>query len=140
MTNHLQPGKIRTNMLRAVFALNAVGLGPGVWQAIIRPTDPWAYYDGVAMSFWAALSLLALLGVLFPLRMLPLLLLQLTYKAIWLVGVGLPLSLHGPMSEAALDLMKANGIGVVLLTLVLPWRYLATQYFKNPARPQVATA
>ena len=126
--------------LRLVFALNVIGLGPGVWQAMLRPSEPWAYYDGVAMSFWAALSLLAVIGVFSPLRMLPLLLLQLSYKAIWLLCVGLPLSQQGPMSDALLELTKANGVGVILLTLVIPWRYLTIRYFRISEPVAVSSA
>lgn len=123
-----------------MFALNVIGLGPGVWQAMLRPSEPWAYYDGVAMSFWAALSLLAIIGVFFPLRILPLLLLQLSYKAIWLLCVGLPLSQQGAMSDSLVELAKANGFGVVLLTLVIPWRYLTIRYFRTSESVAVSGA
>ena len=77
----------RLYLMRLAYLLNFVMLGLQVWPAIINHKIPWDPFHGVAFSFWAALSLLAGLGIRYPLRMLPVLFMQLTYKSIWLMAV-----------------------------------------------------
>ncbi|TQV70665.1 hypothetical protein FKG94_20245 [Exilibacterium tricleocarpae] len=125
-------GRVRLYGMRIVFLLTFIGLAPSAWQEIIIPTETWEPFYGVAVSFWAALSLLALVGFLYPLKMLPLLLLQLLYKLVWLLGVGLPLWQQGLLEGAAKDLAFANGLGVVLDALVIPWLYVAKKYIYKP--------
>lgn len=129
----LEVGKIRRNLMRALYLLTFIGLGPNVWTDIFTHSAPWDPLHGVAVSFWCALTFFALVGVLYPVRLLPLLLLQLSYKAIWLLGVGLPLSRAGDLDPVASGLVMANGVGVVLDTLVIPWGYVVRKWFVKPA-------
>ena len=123
---------VRLYLMRSLYLLNFVWLGLTVWPAIIHPARPFAPLDGVAFSFWAALSTLCGLGLRYPLRMLPLLMLQLLYKAIWLLAVALPLSSAGPLDSAATDLTKTFVGGVVVDLLVIPWVYVLANYVKKP--------
>jgi len=59
--------------------------------------------------------------------MLPLLLLQPLYKAIWLVAVYLPLQSAGQST----DLTKVMIIGVVVDLIVIPWPYVLATYVKK---------
>lgn len=127
-----QIGKLRLYAMRIVFLLTFVGLAPSTWQEIISPGTTLEPFYGVTLSFWAALSALSILGFLYPVKMLPLLLLQLSYKLTWLVGVGLPLWQQGMLEGAARDLAMANGIGVILDVLVIPWVYAAKTYLTKP--------
>jgi hypothetical protein len=99
----------RLYLLRVVYLLNFVGLGMTVWPAVLQHQGPWDPVKAVAFSFWCALSLLAGLGIRYPLKMLPLLFLQLTYKSIWLIAVWLPLRAAGQSTE----LTKTMVIGAV---------------------------
>ena len=91
-------------------------------------------FEGVAYGFWGALALLALLGIRYPLRMLPVLLMFLVYKLLWLLLVALPLWSAG----AAFDpLMRqftwAMAVGAAIDLLVIPWGYVAANYVRAPA-------
>jgi hypothetical protein len=59
--------------------------------------------------------------------MLPLLLLQLLYKSIWLIAVWLPLRSAG----VSTGLTKTMAIGVVVDLIVIPWPYVLTTYVKQ---------
>lgn len=83
--------KFRIWLLRFFYLLNAVLLGSTVWTEIFTHKTAWEPMPGVAFSFWAAFSLLAVLGMIHPLKMLPLLLVQFSYKLIWLIIVAYPL-------------------------------------------------
>jgi hypothetical protein len=61
-----------------------------------------------------------------------LLLLQLFYKAVWLLAVALPLRSAGQWDSSATGFTK-NFVGVVVLdVLVIPWAYVLTNYVKKP--------
>ena len=119
---------IRLYLMRALYLILCVGLGSSVWPGIIHRnawSDP---LQAVAVCFWAALSLLAALGIRYPLKMLPLLLLQLAYKSIWLVAVGLPLHSAGKTS----GLMPVMLMGVAFDLICIPWVYLFESFIKSP--------
>src|SRR3954463_14130655 len=83
--------KFRIALLRFFFFLIVAFLGSEVWTEIFNHKVFWEPLPGVAISFWAAFSVLAILGLVHPLKMIPLLLVQISYKLIWLVIVALPL-------------------------------------------------
>jgi hypothetical protein len=76
---------VRLYLMRLLYLLNFVMIGLDVWPAIINHQGAWDPVRGVAYSFWGALSLLSGLGLRYPLKMVPLLLMQLVYKAILLI-------------------------------------------------------
>lgn len=122
-------GRIRLIALRAYFLLTFVGMAPSSLHYLATFEGPWDPYDGVVFSFWAALALLSGVGVFRPVQMIPLLLLKLLYKTLWLGFVGLPLYLQGTLSAAASELAFANGAGVVLSLLIIPWSYVLSRHF-----------
>jgi len=119
---------LRLYVMRTLYLLNFVVLGLDVWPGIISHVGPWDPVRGVAVTFWAALSALSGVGIRYPLQMVPLLLLQLLYKSIWLAAVALPLWSAGQSTT----LTNAFAIGVVLDLLVIPWPYVLTNYVKKP--------
>jgi hypothetical protein len=60
--------------------------------------------------------------------MLPLLLLQLLYKLIWLMAVAFPMW----SAVRATDLTKAMVIGAVFDLIAIPWAYVWANYLKQP--------
>jgi hypothetical protein len=123
---------VRLYAMRCLFLLNFVLLGMDVWPGLINHGKPWDPMHGVAVSFWAALSALSGLGIRYPLRMLPLLLMQLLYKSVWLLAVGFPLRAAGQLQVVGADLFGACATGLVLDLVVIPWPYVLEQYVKAP--------
>ncbi len=121
---------IRLYSMRCVYLLTGVFLGSNVWPALITRTTPWDPLHGVAFSFWAAYSLLMLFGVRFPVRLLPLMLLQLFYKVIWLSAVAYPLWSAGHLNATASGLVKVFASAVVVDLIVIPWLYVFEKYIK----------
>jgi len=115
----------RLYLMRALYLLN-FALGFWIWPGIIKHeglSDP---LQAVAVSFWAALFTLSGLGLRYPLKMLPLLFMQLFYKSVWLASVAFPLWLAGRST----DLTGAMILGVVLDLIVIPWPYVLTNFVK----------
>ena len=118
---------VRLYLMRALYLLNFVVLGLDVWPGLINHQGAWDPMHAVAISFWAALSVLSGLGLRYPLKMLPLLLLQFFYKSIWLIAVALR---QWPAVRST-DLTKAMVIGIVLDVVVIPWPYALATYVKK---------
>ena len=122
-----QTSMFRLYLMRLLYLLNFVMLGLQVWPAIINHVGAWDPVKGVAFSFWAALSALSIVGLRYPLKMVPLLLLQMLYKSIWLIAVYLPLRSAGQST----DLTKIMVGGVVVDLIVIPWPYFLATYVKK---------
>jgi hypothetical protein len=118
---------LRLYVMRFVFLLNFVLLGSDVWPAIVRHQGAWDPVKGVAFAFWAALSALSGLGIRYPLKMTPLLLLQMFYKIVWLLAVGFPMW----STVRSTDLAHAMAIGVVVDLIGIPWSYVLATYVKE---------
>src|SRR5260221_618489 len=78
------------------------------------------------------LYLLSGLGIRYPLKMLPLLIMQLVYKSIWVLAVGLTLRSAGQMAPAAAELFSICSKGLVVDLIIIPWPYVLANYFIKP--------
>ena len=124
---------LRLYLLRAAYLMIALFLGTSIWPGIIHHTAEWPHMSGVARCLLAALGLMAALGVRYPLQMLPVLLFETAWKAIWLVAIGLPLWRAGRLDPANSGTLKDCLFGVVLMAVVIPWPYVWANYVKRPS-------
>ena len=122
----------RLYLLRAMFLLISLGQGSQTWPAIIHHSTPWNFWHGVGMSFLGALTALSLLGVRYPVRMLPLLIFELAWKLLWVLVIWLPLWLTHNVDADTANSFFSIFMGVVLVPLVLPWRYVWNSYVMAP--------
>lgn len=123
---------LRLYLLRAAYLMIALFLISGIWPSLIWPAVQWPHMSGVARVLLAALGLVALLGLRYPLQMLPLLLFETAWKAIWLLAIGLPLWRAGRLDPAHAQTFQDCAFGVVLMAIVLPWPYLWANYVRRP--------
>jgi hypothetical protein len=119
----------RLYLLRAIYLLISVGLAFTIWPQIIRHSTPWSLWHGVGCSLLGAVSILAFLGIRYPLKMLPVLFFELIWKSIWLIAVALPLWSTGQMDPDNLETAQNCLMGVIV-PLVIPWSYVWTHYVK----------
>jgi hypothetical protein len=117
---------LRLWLLRFTYVLVFAGLAQHVWPTLIRHGHERALMPGVVLSMLTAVSLLALLGVAHPLRMLPVLLFELLWKLIWLTGIALRVP-DGSMSAEMRETVSACLMGAIF-PLVIPWRYVLNRY------------
>jgi hypothetical protein len=124
----------RVNLLRAGYLLLVVGLGLVVWPSVLDPAQHWETAHGVIAAMLSALSLLALLGLRHPLRMLPILLWEIGWKLFWLLRIALPLWLGGQLDPAAMETVIECAV-VVLIVAVVPWDYVVRTYVRAAGEP-----
>ena len=134
MTGAAPVGRIRLTALRAGYALLVVGLGLTVWPAVIRHATPMSLHSGVVRCMLGALSLLAVAGLFRPLKMLPLLLFEVAWKAIWLTSVAWPLYAADHLDADYQETVWECLLAVVFLALI-PWPYVYASYLA-PAWPR----
>lgn len=121
----------RLYLLRVFYLVMAVGLGVFIWPVVIHHTSELAITQGTKVSLLAGLGAVAALGLRYPVQMLPVLLFELTWKAIYLIAFALPLwSAHQINADAAEDI-KAVLI-VVIFIPTIPWRYVFRHYVLRP--------
>lgn len=84
------PPMWRLHIMRALFFMNFISLGLDNWKTILFPQEQLDTLSGVAISFWASFAILNFIGVRFPLKMIPILMLQFLYKISWSIGVYFP--------------------------------------------------
>ena len=101
-----------------------------IWPALIRHAGTGTLMTGVARCLLAAMAPLVLLGLRYPLKMLPILLFELTWKSIWLLAFGLPLWMGHRVDADTFETIKACLMGAVLFPIVIPWGYVFTNYVK----------
>lgn len=114
--------------MRVLFLLNFISLGPDNWSVVVAPDELLNPMVGVAISFYAAFSLLCILGMRFPLKFTPLLLIQLFYKIAWIIAVYLPANSLDSIDESMESWFWVMAPGIVIDILVIPWRYVLREY------------
>ncbi len=120
----------RLHALRAMYALVVVGLASVVWPQFFGRTQPWPLAAGVKSCMMVSFSLLAILGLRYPLQMLPILLWELLWKIVWFAAIAAPLWLSGRMDEATVATAIECSV-VVLIALAIPWRYVFDHYVRQ---------
>ena len=121
----------RLYLLRATYLLIVVGLGFVIWPRIIHHSNGWALRYGDTSSLLAGVSVLAVLGIRYPLKMLPLLLFELTWKSIWLIAIALPLWRAHQIDPETWESVKACLMGIIICPIAIPWPYVLSNYMKK---------
>ena len=125
---------LRLNFLRAGYLLLVVGLGLTVWPEIVAPTGAWSPDHGVVLCMLGAMSALAVLGLRYPLRMLPVLFFEIGWKLLWLSRVAATAWAAGKLDAATVETATECSIAAIFF-FVIPWSYVFDTYVKAPAEP-----
>lgn len=130
MSNEL---KVRWGWLKGMYiytiaGAGGFGLGIVVMPEGMRSMFGWPTQDpvvfGIMGSVYAAFGLLSILGLRSPLKFSPILLLQLCYKAIWFIGVILPLLFAGKFPDYALLYVLIFTTYIIGDLIAIPFSYI----------------
>lgn len=122
----------RLYVLRATYLLIVVGVGTMIWPLLLAAPERAEHFRGATWCLLGTVALLAVLGLRYPLKMLPLLFFELAWKTIWLVTIGLPLRNAGHLQGAFAETWFANVMGLVIFPLAIPWGYVIQAYVRAP--------
>ena len=122
-----QVSLLRLYILRAMYLFIVVGLGTFLWPEILDPNRHWELMQGENSCMLAAFSIMSLIGIRYPLQMLPVLLWEVTWKTMWLILVPLPQLIAGHVDKALDPTIFAISM-VVLVYAAIPWGYVYQRY------------
>jgi hypothetical protein len=119
----------RLYLMRAFYAAIFVLLGFEVWPIILgNHVKAWDPLHGVAFAFLGGMTLVAALALRYPLKMLPVLFLELLWKLIFVLAVAIP---QWPALHATETTWSCIA-GVIISLIVIPWPYVLKQYVMSP--------
>lgn len=126
--------RVNVALLRLVYGLMFFVLGRSTWTHILRHQGAWDPTNAVAWCVWTAFATLAGLGVIRPLRMLPIMLLEIFYKTLWLILVAWPLWMQGRLAGSAAEDIAMPFLWVLLPIVAVPWGHVIVTYVYDPRR------
>jgi hypothetical protein len=116
--------------LRVMYAVLAFAEGSIQLQQFLHHGH-WTLPSAATHSFLLALATLSAVGIRYPLQMLPILLYEILWKSIWLVGFALPLWLANQIDADTRHSFFEIGPVVILIPFI-PWRYVFQNYIAKP--------
>jgi hypothetical protein len=122
---------LRLYALRIVYLMIAVLMGAQIWPVIFHHRLTWDIMHGVGVAMLGAMTALSVLGLRYPLQMLPLLFVEFAWKTIWLISVALPLWQAGLIDADTAETVKACAMGIIF-PIVIPWGYVWRNYVTKP--------
>ena len=121
----------RLNVMRFGYAFMGIGLVVVKWPVVVQDARSLPVMEGVVACLLTAMSLLAFLGLRYPVRMLPILLFEVIWKVIWIGAVAIPQLVSNDLNAEARDLLFRCSFVAVILA-VIPWRYVWRRYVRSP--------
>ncbi len=118
---------INIYLLRMFYFLMAAFIATDSWKTLLTETGPWDHFKAMSFCVWAAYTTLGVLGLIHPLRMLPIMIFMIFYKSLWLIVVAYPLWRTGTLAGSPAEAMTRAFIGVPVAIIAVPWIY----FFKN---------
>jgi hypothetical protein len=134
----VRPASLRTsrlNLMRVGYLFMGAGLVLVKWPLIISGTvATLPVYEGVVAVLLTAMSLLAFLGLRYPVAMLPVLMFEVGWKLIWMAVVGIPNLAAGDTNPQFTSVFFNVCFGAVILA-VTPWDYVWKRYVRAAGDP-----
>lgn len=125
-----QVSLFRLYSLRAVYLIIALGLALVVWPGVLQHAEPWGLSQGVVKCMLTAFSLLCIVGIRYPLQMLPVLFWEMGWKSLWLLLVALPAWHNGTLDDNIIGTAFECAVAIII-PLAMPWRYVVDRYIRQ---------
>jgi len=128
-----QDNKVRWGWLKGMYIYTIVGAGgfglgiitmPDVMRTIFGWPDQDPIVLGVTGSVYLSFALLSILGLRSPLKFAPVLLLQLSYKLVWFIGVILPIVMTAKFPSYAILYVVIFATYIIGDLIAIPFSYV----------------
>jgi hypothetical protein len=126
-----EPSIRRLTVMRFGYLFVGVGLAITKWPVLIGDARSLPVMEAVVDCLLTAMSLMAFLGLRYPIRMLPILLFETAWKLIWIGAVAIPHLASGSMDTATSEVLFSCSFVVVILA-VIPWGYVWRRFALSP--------
>lgn len=117
----------RLYVLRAGFVVMAAG----IIHTVPHVLNPDLTERGMLDSMTHGLSVICLLGIRYPLQMLPIFMFEFVWKALWTLNYGLPQWMMGIRTPQLQEDLILIGGGSIVFALVIPWDHVYRRYTKQ---------
>ncbi|SEN42708.1 hypothetical protein SAMN04488505_110127 [Chitinophaga rupis] len=125
--------KINIYLLRLLFFLMFVFVTYDSWSYILQHKGPWNNLEAAAWCMWGSYSAISFIGVIRPLKMLPIILFEVIYKVTWLMVVAYPLWIKNELAGSSAEGMTNVFMWVILPIVAMPWGYFFKTYILGKA-------
>ena len=115
-------------LLRFLYFLMSAFLATDAWRTVLGHQGAWDHTKAAAWCMWVAYPTLSVLGLIHPLRMLPIIVFMIFYKTLWLLVVAYPLWRAGTLATSPANEMAHTFIWVWLPIVAVPWAYVWRTY------------
>jgi hypothetical protein len=124
---------VRWGWLKGMYIFTIIHAGGSGLGIILCPSTMQSFFGwpsqdpivfGICGSVWVAFGLLSILGLRSPLKFSPILLLQLTYKVVWFIGVFFPLLISGKFPAYASGYVFFFVIYIIGDLMAIPFPYV----------------
>ena len=121
-------GWIKGMYIYTIVTSGFLGLGIIFIPEVIKTRLPWPVEEptafGVVGSLYVALGLLAILGLRSPLKFIPVLLIELIYKSVWIIGVCIPLLVNSQFPRYAMPTLVIFVTFIIGNLIAIPFHYV----------------
>ena len=128
MDSNARWGWLKGMYILTIIHAGGSGLGIILIPSAVRSFFGWPSQDpivfGICGSVWVAFGFLSILGLRSPLKFSPILLLQLTYKVVWFVGVIIPALIAGKFPAYATGYVVFFAIYIIGDLIAIPFSYV----------------
>lgn len=128
--SNLRLSATRVALLRVVYAIIVLGNAVMIAPTILFPATSLADSHTVISSMLGALMLVSAIGLLQPVKMLPVLLWEAAWKSIWFFNFALRMWLDGGLDEYAAGVL-VGVLGNLLVVAFIPWGFVYRYYLKR---------
>lgn len=125
--------KIRYGWLKGMYIYTILGAGltglgmilmPKTYSSMVNLPIQEPINFGILGSVYLAFGLISILGLRSPLKFVPVLLAEITYKTIWFIGVIFPLILIGKFPQYALINTIIFATFIIGNAIAIPFKYV----------------
>ncbi len=87
---------------------------------------------GMITSILGGLWVMALIGLRYPLQILPIFMFECAWKTIWAIFFGLPQYYAGTGSPRLAEDLVSIGLFAIVFAVLIPWTYVFRHYVRQP--------
>ena len=115
---------IRLYVLRVSYLIMTIGIFVQFWPNILHHPVDVENIRGALRCALGTVGVLALIGIRYPLKMLPVLFFELIWKSIWVLSFGLPRWRANVWDADTKDTWNTCVASVIFFLIIIPWGYV----------------